>query len=270
MYILLAEWNAERVLNADRVCAALIASGVHCERVPAVRGDKLSEAEMVALEAEGVVTRRELPPPGPPWTWLHLPHAVAAVGPDFLPNQMNASWNWRWNKALGNTVGAIRCLQTMQTHARELDAKPRAAGAQPPSERVLYVYLEDDAYIADLPGFKRRVLGVAERMPRLWHLLLLAPAPGICERSAWLPPPFHVARGGIMAPRFTYSRTTGTVHTVAGVNAILDALPAFNIIDMWYRALMRAGRLAVRVHCDDIVQLGDAAARQAKKRLKSA
>jgi len=30
---------------------------------------------------------------------------------------------------------------------------------------------------------------------------------------------------------------------------------------------MRAGKLNVRIHCDDIVQLGDAAARQARRRL---
>ena len=267
VYILLAEWNAERVANAERICGALVPSGVPCERVPAVRGDALSNASLAALEEEGVVTRAELPPPPPPWTWLHLPHAIAPLGPDYLPNQLNASWNWRWHKALGNTVGTVRCLQAMAKHAAALDALPRPAGAQPPSERVLYVYLEDDAYVADLPAFKRRVLDTAERLPRAWHLLLLAPPHGMCERSAWLPPPWGVRHGGIMAPRYAYSRTTGVVHSIAGVHALLDALPAFNIIDMWYRALMRAGKLIVRIHCDDIVQLGDAAARQARRRL---
>ena len=265
VYVLLAQWNRERVANVERVCAALRRTRVHCERVPAVRGDALTEAQLQALEAEGVVTRAELPPPRPPWTWLHLPHALAPLGPDYLPNQLNKSWNWRWNKALGNTVGTIRCLQAMAAHAAELDAKPRPPGAQPPSERVLYVYLEDDAYVADLPGFRRRVVDVAERLPPAWHLLLLAPAHGICERSAWLPPPWRVRRGDVMTPRYTYSRTTGVAHSIAGVHAILDALPAFNIIDMWYRALMRAGKLDVRIHCDDIVQLGDAAARQARR-----
>jgi len=267
LYVLVADWVPERLANAEAICSELAPRGLTCVLVPAPRGQDFTPANVSALEAEGVVSLRELPPVRrvPPL----VPPLLHPLFSNGIPNQLNATHNHRWNKALGNTLGVVRALQAMARDASALDARARRAGEAAPSERTLFVFLEDDALIRDYSTFEARVLDVCQRLPSRWDLLLLTPPPGMCERAAWLPPPWHVSRGGIMTPRFAFSRSTGVVHSAQGVQTLLGNLPAFNIVDMWYRALMRAGKLDIRIHCGDVVTFGATAAKQARRLLVS-
>lgn len=259
-YILVAEWAPERKANAEEICAHVSAASWPCALVPAPKGQEYTNASIAALEAEGVVTlapTRPEPPPLPPW----LPKVVGPVLRDWLPNQLNASFNWRWNKALGNTVGVIRALQAMQA---DIDA---AEKQQPGSSaRTLYLFLEDDALVKSYDTFTADVFSTAARLkPGTWDLLLLTVTPGLCQRSAKLPPPWRVPHDGMFTPRYSYSRTTGMVHSAEGVARLLANLPADNIIDMWIRELMRARKLRIRMHCGDIVTFGATAKNQARR-----
>ena len=258
-YFLVASWVPERRANVEEIVARLTAEGVNCTQVVALRGDDLTPAAIEELEARGLVTRREA---GGPTRRLPVPSLLRPLFPEHLPNQMNASHNWRWNRALGNTEGAMRCLKLMAADAAAADAAVAQGLPVAPSAQTLYVYMEDDAVVAD--PFRERVLEVAHRLPAQWDMLLLSPPPHMCERSRWLPPPFRVLPDEVMAPKYAYSRSTGVVHSAPGVQQLLSQLPASNIIDMWYRSLMRSGRLSVRIHCGDIVAWGAMASKQAR------
>lgn len=277
VYILVCDWVPARKENAETLCSALSTRGVACTLVPAPRGDELSEADLVALEREGVISRASpaaVPFPGEAALRSALPPFLRPLLPERLPNQLNASFNWRANRAAGNTVGALRCAQAMAAEADRLAAAASAAEASgqsptlPDGSRTLWVYLEDDAVVSDLDGFKPRLLAAASSLrSALWDLLSLAPPPGLCERLARLPFPLRVERGGTLAPRLSFSRTTGVAFSLRGVRALLAHAPATSVIDMWIRGLMRARQLDVRVHCDDIVTFGDVAKTQARRRL---
>lgn len=259
VYILVADWSPDRKANADEICAHVRVDWP-CTLVPAPRGHEYDNSSIAALEAQGLVTLAPTQPePAPLPGWV--PQVVRPALRDWLPNQLNASFNWRWNKALGNTVGVIWALQQMK---EDIDA---AEAIQPgASAKTLYVFLEDDALIRSYPTFSRDVMCTASRLrPGSWDLLLLTVSPGLCKRSAKLPPPLRVPHDGLFTPRFSFSRTTGMVHSAEGVARILDNLPADNIIDMWLRRLMRAGAVRVRMHCGDIVTFGATAAKQARR-----
>jgi hypothetical protein len=288
VYILVCDWVPARKTNAAALCDSLAAAGVACALVPALRGDELSEADLTALEAEGVITRAwedALPKAGEAALRSALPRALHPLLPEHLPNQLNASHNWRANRAAGNTVGAIRCAQAMAADAAAVaaaaaDAAQRAdapAGGGDAATHVravggadstVWVYLEDDAVLSDTARFATRLLAAANSLgASSWDLLSLAPPPHMCERAAALPWPLRCGRGCSLAPRYSFSRTTGVAFSAAGVRALLAAQPANNVIDMWIRQLMRAGKLRVRIHCDDLVTYGEVAKTQARRAL---
>ena len=259
VYILVADWSPDRKANADEICTH-VRSHWPCTLVPAPRGHEYDNASIAALQTDGLVTLAPTQPePKPLPSWI--PTLVRPALRDWLPNQLNATFNWRWNKALGNTVGVIWALQRMQEDIAGAEAAPPGS-----SGHTLYVFLEDDALIRNYSTFSADVICTASRLqPGTWDLLLLTVSPGLCARSAKLPPPLRVPHDGLFTPRFSFSRTTGMVHSAEGVQRILNSLPADNIIDMWLRRLMRAGAVRVRMHCGDIVTFGATAAKQARR-----
>jgi len=261
VYILVCDWVPARQANAQAICEQLAAHGVPCSLVPALRGDNLTAADVSALEAEGVAsTADSRPPPRLAAVRRALPRFLSPLFGEALPNQLNAKRNWRALRALGNTVGTVRCLQAMRSDAL---ASPESAGS------TLFVYVEDDAVIEELDSFAERLSAAMSQMaPGSWDLASLSPPPGMCERSAWLPPPWRVRSGEVMAPRFSFSRTTGVAFSSGGVQALLGLLPVDNVIDMWLRRLMRQGRLRVRIHCGRLVRFGEVAATQARRQLR--
>ena len=248
VYILTAAWDAARAVNAHAVCGALRAGT--CAVVPGIYAKGMNESGLAALEAEGLVTRRPLPAP-PAWLAL-VPGPLRPLAPEYPANQMLVSY--RAAAALANTAGNARILRIMAAAA--------AAAGPEVASRTLYVYLEDDADLGDAPGaFEARLLALAQALPRAWDVLSLTPAPRVCENSARLP--WYDAASGLVRPRLAFSRTTAVVYSQRGVARLLAALPADNIVDLWYRRLMRQGKLAILLHCNRLVRIGAQAAQQA-------
>ena len=247
VWVLTAVWDARRTLNAHAVCAAMRPG--RCRVVAGIHAAELNETALLGLEAEGIVTRKHLPP-RPLW-YRRVPEALLPLLPEYATNQMAAS----------HRTGAITAIAAGNARVlRQMDAAATAAG--PAAERTLYVYLEDDADLGAEPvHFETRLLELAELLPWQWDVLSLAPLPRVCERSAMLP--WYSRRSKLVRPRLAFSRTTALAHSARGVRRLLDALPVNNAVDLWYRQLMRQAKLVILLHCGSLVRIGAASEKQA-------
>jgi len=263
VYVLAATWVPARAANAASICATVVAAPrtyanglkeVTCVVTPGVWGAVATEDDMRAFEAEGLVSFAPLPPP-PFWRALVLPRMVSPLLPEFPVNSLADTRNARRRHMVANTIGVLRALQNMARDAAFVDAGSQA--------RTLNVFFEDDADLSAYgSGFAEALLKTSTRLPCAWDMLLLAPPPDLCERAAKLPWPWHVPPGGLIAPRLSLSRTTALVFSPQGVRRVLEQMPATNVIDLWLRALMRAGRLRVRISCGQLVGFTEQAAHQ--------
>lgn len=125
--------------------------------------------------------------------------------------------------------------------------------------RTLFLYVEDDADVPEAAFFESRLLRLADEAERAyprWDVLSLAPVPATCARSAALP--WFDARSQLVHPRLAFSRTTAVAVSHRGVERLLAALPADNVIDLWMRRLMRQGQLNILLHCGGLVRNGAA------------
>ena len=249
VWVLAAVWDAQRTLNAHAVCAAMrpgrcrVVAGIHAAM-------ELNETGLLALEAEGIVTRKHLPP-RPEW-YRRVPDQLLPLLPEYATNQMAASH--RTGAITAVAAGNARILKQMAAAAEA--AGPAAAA------RTLYVYLEDDADLGSEPAlFEAKLLELADKLPWRWDVLSLAPLPRVCSRSAMLP--WYSRRSALVRPRLAFSRTTALVHSARGVQRLLAALPVNNAVDLWYRALMRQGKLVILLHCGGLVRIGALADKQA-------
>ena len=266
-FILTAGWSLPRAANAARICDALrsgnatsrAAAGaappphVACTVLDALRGEALSDAAVAGFARAGLISLQPLPPP--PWWSSLVPKPLTPGFREYPANQMTAV-NHRWRKCVANTVG---CLQAVAAMAADAAAAPDGGSS------TLFVFLEDDAELRPAPGdFAAKLLAHAAALPPSgWDMLLLAPPPGMCERSASLPPPWRVPPGGIMAPYYSLSRSTAMALSAQGAARLLGELPATNTIDLWLRELMRARRLRVLVSCAGLAGFHATAAQQA-------
>ena len=265
-FILTAAWSPPRAANAARICDALRSGGnmtsgaataprphVACTVLDALRGEALTDAAVSSFEAAGLISLQPLPTP--PWWSTLVPKPLTPGFREFPANQMTPV-NHRWRKCVANTVG---CLQAVHAMAAGAAAAPDGGSS------TLFVFLEDDAELGPTPDdFAAKLLAHAAALPPSgWDMLLLAPPPGMCERSARLPKPWRVQPGGIMAPYFSLSRSTAMALSAQGAARLLAELPATNTIDLWLRELMRARRLRVLVSCAGLASFHATAAHQA-------
>ena len=251
VWVLTAFWDVQRTLNAHAVCAAMrpgrcrVVAGIHAAA-------ELNETGLLALEAEGIVTRKHLPP-RPQW-YRRVPDQLLPLLPEYATNQMAASH--RTGPITAIAAGNARVLKQMAAAAEA--AGPAAAA------RTLYVYLEDDADLGAEPAlFEAKLLELADKLPWRWDVVSLAPVPRVCSRSAMLP--WYSRRSALVRPRVAFSRTTALVHSARGVQRLLAALPVNNAVDLWYRALMRQGKLVIMLHCGGLVRIGASADKQAHR-----
>ena len=262
-FILTAAWSQPRAANAARICDALRGGGnvtsaaarphVACTVLDALRGDALTDADVSSFEAAGLLSLQPLPTP--PWWSALVPKPLTPGFREYPANQMTPV-NHRWRKCVANTVG---CLQAVHAMAADAAVAPDGGGS------TLFVFLEDDAELGPEPGdFPAKLLAHAVALPPSWDMLLLAPPPGMCERSEHLPPPWRVRPGGIMAPYYSLSRSTAMALSAQGAARLLAELPATNTIDLWLRELMRARRLGVLVSCAGLASFHATAAHQAR------
>ena len=251
VWVLTAVWDVQRTLNAHAVCAAMRPG--RCRMVAGIHAvTELNETGLLALEAEGIVTRKHLPP-RPEW-YRRVPDQLLPLLPEYATNQMAASH--RTGPITAIAAGNVRVLQQMAAAAEA--AGPAAA------TRTLYVYLEDDADLGAEPAlFEAKLLELADKLPWRWDVLSLAPVPRVCSRSAMLP--WYSRRSALVRPRLAFSRTTALVHSARGVQRLLSALPVNNAVDLWYRALMRQGKLVIMLHCGGLVRIGAQADKQAHR-----
>ena len=248
VWVLSAVWDAQRTLNAHAVCAAMRPG--RCRVVAGIHAAELNETALLGLEAEGIVTRKHLPP-RPDW-YRHVPNSLLPLLPEYATNQMAAS----------HRTGAITAIAAGNARVlRQMQAAADAAGAAA-AERTLYVYLEDDADLGAEPAhFEARLLELAEMLPWRWDVLSLTPLPRVCKRSAMLP--WYSRRSALVRPRLAFSRTTALAHSARGLRRLLAALPVSNAVDLWYRQLMRQAKLVILLHCGGLVRIGASADKQA-------
>ena len=252
VWVLTAVWNDQRTRNAHAVCAAMLPG--RCRVVPGIHAatELSSEASLLALEAEGVVTRRHLPA-RPAW-YKYVPDSLLPLLPEYAVNQMASSH--RTGQITAIAAGNARVLKQMAAAAEA--AGPAAAA------RTLYVYLEDDADLGAEPAeFGEKLLALAEHLPSSWDVVSLAPKPRVCTLSALLP--WYRSWSALVRPRLAFSRTTALVYSARGVGRVLAELPVNNAVDLWMRALMRQGKLVIMLHCGGLVRIGAQSEKQARR-----
>lgn len=248
VWLLSATWDAQRTVNAHAVCAALRPG--HCRVVSGIHAAELNETALLALEAEGVVSRAPLPP-RPLW-YRRVPDALMPLLPEYATNQMAASH--RTGAITAIAAGSARILRQMAAAAAA--AGPAAAA------RTLYVYLEDDADLGAEPAlFETRLLELGDLLPWRWDVLSLTPVPRVCSRSAMLP--WYSARSALVRPRLAFTRTTALAHSARGLQRLVAAMPVTNAVDLWYRQLMRQAKLVILLHCGGLVRIGTQSDKQA-------
>lgn len=270
VYILTASWELSRAGHAQSICDNMSTS--ECHVVEGIKSSELETAEaQQAYVTAGEVNLDDLP--GAPRWRLKLPGLLRVLQREYPKNQL------QYPARLANTLGNIMILKKMHARiaadhgwlASPPPAAPhksgRASAAHPPpapapgtvaaSENTLYVYLEDDADVGEPLEFEARLLQLSREFPPDWDLVSLVPAAGVCERSRWLP--WHPS-SDIIHPRVSFSRTTAIVYSERGVTTLLANMPADNTVDMWYRRLMRQGKLNVYTYCGGLVKLSADAA----------
>lgn len=262
-FILTAGWSPPRAANAARICTALVSGGgnasalasrprVACTVLDALRGEALSDAAVLGFEHSGFISLQPLP--AAPWWHALVPKPVLPAFREHPANQMTAV-NHRWRKCVANTVGCLHAVRAMAD-----DAAAAADGGR----STLFVFLEDDAELGPAPqDFPAKLVAHAATLPRSWHLLVLAPPPGVCQRAARLLPPWRVPPGGVLTPRYSLSRSTAVALSAQGAARLLAELPATNTIDLWLRSLMRDHRLRALVSCAGLATFHATAASQA-------
>lgn len=268
-YVLTATWDAGRVRAAAALCSALRSSGHACTQVPALHAaTPAGAAELARLEAAGWLARSPAPPP-PRWLLLlagAFPRALRPLLPERPANMLHDGSNGRAAAAAANTAGWLAVVAAARAEA-EAAANATAHATQPAPPPPLVLYLEDDAELgASAPDVGRLLLSSAcaaeARLPG-WHLLSLAPPPAVCARSRSLPwrdrSPHALVR-----PRLAFSRTTAVAlgGCGRGAAAVLAALPADNVVDLWLRRLMRQGRLRLLLSCAGLFRNGAESHRQ--------